>query len=275
MDIAGNNALGNYLRERRAKLDAAALGYACARRRTPGLRREEVAQRASISPTWYTCLEQGRGGAPSEPVLERIAQALVLTTAEREHVFLLALGRAPAVRFHIDNAISPRLQRVLDALAASPAFIKSLTWDLVAWNRAAGAVFGYDAQEPGEQNILRRVFCRPESRAANADWDSVARFCVASFRADAARAGPSAEIEAMVAALCADSPEFAAMWRDSEVRSFGDGVKHLRHPAAGLIAMEFSSFAVDGRPDLGLVIYNPLTDADAGKVRALLATQMV
>ncbi len=271
MDIAENNALGKYLRDRRARLDAATLGFACARRRTPGLRREEVAQRANISPTWYTWLEQGRGGAPSEPVLERIAQALVLTTDEREHVFLLALGRPPAVRYQGEHAISPRLQRVLDALGASPAFIKSLTWDLVAWNRAAAAVFGYDKLGPGERNILRRIFCSPASRLANPHWETVARFAVAAFRADAARAGPSVEIDRVVDALAADSPEFAAMWQDSDVRSFGDGVKNFKHPDAGIIAMEFSSFAVDGRPDLGLVIYNPLTDADVNKVRALLA----
>jgi transcriptional regulator with XRE-family HTH domain len=271
MDVADNNALGKYLRERRASLDAASLGFASARRRTPGLRREEVAQRASISPTWYTWLEQGRGGAPSEPVLERIVQALVLTGAEREHAFLLALGRPPAVRYQAENTISPRLQRVLDALGSSPAFIKSLTWDLVAWNRAAAAVFGYDALGAGERNIMRRIFCSPASRVANPHWGSVARFAVAAFRADAARAGPSPELEAVVSALCADSPEFAALWRDSDVRSYGDGVKNLRHPDAGIISMEFSSFAVDGRPDLGLVIYNPVTEADAGKVRALMA----
>lgn len=107
-------------------------------------------------------------------------------------------------------------------------------------------------------------------RQSNADWDSVARFCVAAFRADAARAGPHADIDMLVAALCADSPEFAAMWVDTDVRSYGDGTKHLRHPQAGTIAMEFSSFTVDGRPDLGLVVYHPVTQADADKVRALL-----
>jgi transcriptional regulator with XRE-family HTH domain len=203
MDVAINNALGKYLRERRATLDAASLGFACARRRTPGLRREEVAQRASISATWYTWLEQGRGGAPSEPVLERIAQALVLTAGEREHVFLLALGRLPSVRYQNVNAISPRLQRVLDAFGCSPAFIKSLTWDLVAWNRAAAAVFGYDGAGPDERNVLRRIFSESHSRQCNPDWNSVARFCVAAFRADVARAGPSAEIEMLVESLCA------------------------------------------------------------------------
>jgi len=270
MDIGANNALGKYLRDRRASLAPASLGFSAARRRTPGLRREEVAQRANISPTWYTWLEQGRGGAASEPVLERIAQALVLTTGEREHLFLLALGRPPTVRMQTQEAISPRLQRVLDALGTSPAFIKSLTWELVAWNRAAAAVFGYDALGPSDRNILRRIFCSPASRAANPHWETVARFAVAAFRADAARAGPSAEIDLVVEALSADSPEFATMWRDTDVRSFGDGVKNFNHPEAGIIAMEFSSFAVDGRPDLGLVIYNPLTDADAQRVRTLM-----
>ncbi len=118
---------------------------------------------------------------------------------------------------------------------------------------------------------MRRIFCNPASRVANPNWESVARFAVAAFRADAARAGDAGEIALVVDALCADSPEFAVMWKDSAVRSFGDGVKQLRHPAAGIIAMEFSSFAVDGRPDLGLVIYNPLSAADADKVRALIA----
>lgn len=270
MSTAENNSLGKYLRKRRTELDAASLGFACARRRTQGLRREEVAQRASISPTWYTWLEQGRGGAPSEPVLERIAQALVLTATEREHVFLLALGRLPSVRYQVENAISPRLQRVLDAFTVSPAFIKSLMWDLVAWNRAAAAVFGYDAERPQERNILRRIFCTPGGRAMNPHWESVARFCVAAFRADVARAGRSEDIDILIASLCADSPEFAALWADTDVRSYGDGTKHLRHPATGEIAMEYSSFTVDGRPDLGMVVYHPLTEADADKVRSLL-----
>src|ERR1700691_5329620 len=93
------NLLGTYLKARRAKLDAAALGFPLIRRRTPGLRREEVAQRANVSATWYTWLEQGRGGAPSADVLDRIARALMLTEVEREHIFLLALGRPPEARY--------------------------------------------------------------------------------------------------------------------------------------------------------------------------------
>src|SRR5438876_10382017 len=102
MSFAANtneSQLGAYLKDRRGKLDPAAFGLAAGRRRTPGLRREEVAQRANISPTWYTWLEQGRGGAPSAEVLNRIAAALMLTDIEREHVFLLGLGRPPEVRY--------------------------------------------------------------------------------------------------------------------------------------------------------------------------------
>src|ERR1700720_3743457 len=119
------NPLGTYLRDRRAKLDPAALGFPSDRRRTLGLRREEGAQPANISPTWYTWREQGRGGAPSADVLDRIARALMLTDVEREHLFLLGLGRPPEVRYHAAKAVTPRLQRVLDALEVSPAYLKT------------------------------------------------------------------------------------------------------------------------------------------------------
>ena len=120
-DLHGNtNPLGAYLKDRRAKLDPAVFGFPPERRRTVGLRREEVAQRANISPTWYTWLEQGRGGAPSADVLNRISRALMLTEFEREHLFLLGLGRPPEVRYCKDEGVTPRLQRVLDALEPSP-----------------------------------------------------------------------------------------------------------------------------------------------------------
>src|SRR5262245_54474292 len=135
--VTPENRLGTYLKDRRTKLDPAAFGLSGERRRTPGLRREEVAQRANISATWYTWLEQGRGGAPSADVLDRIARALMLTDVEREHLFLLGLGRPPEVRYRTREGVTPRLQRVLDALDPCPALIRTATWDVVAWNRAA------------------------------------------------------------------------------------------------------------------------------------------
>ncbi|MBR0664017.1 helix-turn-helix domain-containing protein [Roseomonas hellenica] len=269
--VASDNPLGMYLRDRRTKLDPAAFGFSGARRRTPGLRREEVAQRANISATWYTWLEQGRGGAPSAEVLDRISRALMLTDVEREHLFLLGLGRPPEVRYQTAEGVTPRLQRVLDALELSPALVKTATWDVIAWNRAAAAVLtDYGSLPPEERNILRLIFCDARVRAAQFDWDSVARFVVAAFRADAARAGAAARVGALVDELCRLSPEFEAMWRDNDVRNYGEGVKRLRHPIAGPIAFEYSAFAIDGRPDLGMVVYNPATAADASRVRSLL-----
>ena len=269
--ITNDNRLGTYLKDRRAKLDPAAFGLPLQRRRTPGLRREEVAQRANVSATWYTWLEQGRGGAPSADVLDRIARALMLTDVEREHLFLIALGRPPEVRYQASEGVTPRLQRLLDALELSPAIVKTPTWDVVAWNRAAAVVLtDYGALAPEQRNILRLVFCDPRVRAAQYDWDSVARFVVGAFRADAARAGATAKVEALVDELSRLSPEFAAMWRDNDVRSYGEGVKRMRHPIAGPIAFEYSAFAVDGRHDLGMVVYNPATPEDAQRIRALI-----
>jgi transcriptional regulator with XRE-family HTH domain len=268
---AKDNPLGHYLKDRRSRLDPAAFGLPAGRRRTPGLRREEVAQRAHISATWYTWLEQGRGGAPSAEVLDRVARALMLTEAEREYLFLLGLGRPPEVRYRPSDGVTPRLQRVLDALAFSPALVKTMTWDVVAWNRAAAVVLtDYGALAPEQRNVLRLIFCDPRVRAAQRDWESVARFVVATFRADTVRAGATAKVEALVEELCQRSPEFEAMWRSHDVSHHGEGVKHLRHPIAGPIAFEYSAFAVDGRPDLGLVIYSPATPADVALVRSLL-----
>src|SRR6202789_2712716 len=269
--VTTKNRLGIYLKDRRTKLDPASFGLPPERRRTPGLRREEVAQRANISSTWYTWLEQGRGGAPSAEVLDRIARALMLTDVEREHLFLLGLGRPPEVRYRKDDGVTPRLQRVLDALQPSPALIRTATWDIVAWNRAATVMLtDYGSLPPEQRNVLRFIFLDPRARAAQHDWESVARFVVGTFRADAARAGAAAEVQPLVDELCRLSPEFKAMWRDNDVRSHGEGVKQIRHPVLGPIAFEYSAFAVDGRPDLGRVVYNPATEAEAEKISALI-----
>jgi len=269
--VTDENMLGAYLRDRRAKLDPASFDLPLKRRRTPGLRREEVAQRAHVSATWYTWLEQGRGGSPSADVLERISHALMLTHVEREHLFLLALGRPPDARYQAVEGVTPRLQRVLDTLEISPAFIKSATWDIVAWNKAASVVLWNNATLPaGERNILRRMFCDPRAREQQLDWESVARFVVAAFRTDAIRAGASEAVKSLVDELTRASPEFEAMWRENSVRTHGEGTKHLRHPA-GLLELEYSSFAVDGRPDLGMVIYNPAASKDADLIRKLIA----
>jgi transcriptional regulator with XRE-family HTH domain len=268
---ADDRRLGAYLKDRRARLDPAAFGLPPGRRRTPGLRREEVAQRAAISPTWYTWLEQGRGGAPSADVLDRIARALMLTDAEREHLFLIGLGRPPEARYRKGDTVVPRLQRVLDAFDPCPALIRTAIWDVVAWNRAATVLLtDYGAMPPQERNTLRFMFLDPRARAAQYDWESVARFVVGAFRIDAARAGAAEEAAPLVEELSRRSPEFAAMWRDHDVMAHPEKVKQIRHAALGPIAFEYSVFAVDGRPDLSLLVYNPATDEDAAKIASLI-----
>jgi transcriptional regulator with XRE-family HTH domain len=269
--LGTESLLGSYLKDRRAKLDPAAFGFAPKRRRTPGLRREEVAQRANISPTWYTWLEQGRGGAPSAEVLNRIAQALMLTDLEREHLFLLGLGRPPDVRYRKDEGVTPRLQRVLDALEPCPALIRTAIWDVVAWNRGATVMLtDYGALPPKQRNILRLIFLDPNVRAAQYHWESVARFVVGAFRVDAARAGAAADVEPLVDELCRLSPEFKSMWQDNDVQSHGEAVKQIRHAVLGPLAFEYSAFAVDGRPDLSMVVYNPATSADSQRINSLI-----
>lgn len=263
--------LGAYLKDCRARLDPASFGFSNARRRTPGLRREEVAQRANISATWYTWLEQGRGGAPSTEVLNRIAQGLLMTEPEREHLFMLAFGHPPEVIYRAPEGVTPRLQRLLDTLEFSPAIIKTATWDVLAWNRAAAVVFtDYSLLPVEERNILRLMFCRQGVRERQEDWESMARFVVAAFRADAIRAGAASEVSKLAEELCLLSADFARFWRDNDVRVHGEGSKRLHHPTMGLIALEYSGFAVDGRPDLGMVIYNPATAEDTDKIRVLL-----
>ncbi|MGA0604283.1 helix-turn-helix transcriptional regulator [Caulobacter sp. KR2-114] len=266
------SGLGAYLRDRRTRLDPAAFGFPAERRRTPGLRREEVALRANISATWYAWLEQGRGGAPSADVLDRIARALMLTDLEREHLFLLGLGRPPEARYRGGGeGVTPRLQRVLDALDPSPAMLRTATWDVVAWNQAARAMLmDYAAMAPHERNMLRFMFLDPRAREAQYDWESVARLVLAAFRLDAVRAGAAADVQPLVDELSRQSPEFRAMWADNEIPAARhDGLKQVRHPVLGPITFEISAFAVDGRPDLSLLVYNPVSPQDAERVAAL------
>jgi transcriptional regulator with XRE-family HTH domain len=275
MPVTHDSQLGTYLKDRRTRLDPAAFGFPMSRRRTPGLRREEVAQRANVSATWYTWLEQGRGGAPSPEVLDRISRALMLTEAEREHLFLLGLGRPPEVRYQVTEGVTPRLQRVLDSFELSAALIKTSTWDVVAWNRAAAVVLKDYGLLPLEQrNILRLMFLDPQVREAQPDWESVARFVVAAFRAEATRAGASRNVQALVDELSRLSADFAAMWRDNDVRTYGEGTKFIKHRRAGLLALEYSAFTVDGRPDLSMVVYSPATSADADRIRSLLGNSI-
>jgi hypothetical protein len=140
---------------------------------------------------------------------------------------------------------------------------------VLAWNTAVAAVFTDYSLLPLEQrNILRLMFCNPGARARQDDWQAVARFIVASFRADATRAGAASEVNKLADELCNLSPDFAALWGDNDVRLQGEGTKRLCHATHGIIELEYSGFAVAGRPDLLMIVYHPVTKTDAERVRA-------
>lgn len=268
-----DNPLGIFLRERRARLDPAAFGLPLERRRTPGLRREEVAHLAHVSATWYTWLEQGRGGAPSADVLDRLSRALALNDEEREHLYLLAQQRPPKVERTDQSGVTPQLQRVLDAFGESPAIVKTPEWTVLAWNRAASIVLtDYSEVPPEGRNLLRNLF-KHGRRSHLVDWEEVAHSVVGTVRRDLLRAGMSPETEALIEELNRDSAEFREMWAAGDVLAHGEGIKRLRTVAAGDLSLEFSTFAVDGHPDLGLVVFNPASEEDRAKVRALVATK--
>lgn len=271
MSKAKDNQLGQFLRSRRAKLDPAEFGFPVVNRRTPGLRREEVAQRAHLSATWYTWLEQGRGGDPSATVLERIARALVLSPVEREHLFLLGQGHPPELSRHIPVGEVPKLQRMLDTMELIPAFVKTPTWDVVAWNRASALVLtDHSLLPPERRNVLKLLFLDRDVRASIANWESSARLAVATFRRETTRAGLSDAARKLVEDLSKSSPEFAHMWNDGVVSDFGTGEKIINHSSVGPLVLEYATFAIDTKPDLALVVYTPATDADREKVRLLV-----
>jgi transcriptional regulator with XRE-family HTH domain len=265
------NSLGAYLRNRRAKVQGLGIEESVSRRRTPGLRREEVAQRADVSATWYTWLEQGRGGAPSAEVLDRLSKALELNDIEREHLYYLAQSRPPESHGISIRSITPQLQRTLDAMVFSPAYIKNHAWDVIAWNSAMSSVlFDYGTLPLEKRNILRQIFLYPKIRDMNTQWEKVASAAVAVFRGDMLKAGANAYASDLYEELSLSSPDFRRMWADQNVLANGDGVKHFDHPELGLISLEYSSFAIDSHPHLTLVISNPISDIDREKVRSLV-----
>lgn len=261
-------SLGSFLRGRRSHLKPEPSAHG--RRRTPGLRREEVATRAGVSVTWYTWLEQGRGGPASDDVLERIAGALELDHAGRELLFLLGQQRPPPLRTVAPPQMPPALQRVLDAMPFSPAFVKTLLFDIVGWNAAAAVLWDY-APHPTEHNLLRRLFNTPGVRASTIDWEAEARFVLSTFRLDAARAGDSPEVAALVAELGANSPDFRRLWAESQARHHGVYMRRVQHPIAGLLTFEVSAFSVDRGDELSMIVYTPTTPADTEVIASLVS----
>ena len=231
-----------------------------------------MAARAGVSVTWYTWLEQGRGGPPSDEVLERLSRALELDPASREVMYLLATQRRPPVTAPQPMQIPPAVQHVLDAMPMSPAIVKTPTWDVVAWNAPAAALFRGHSPEPAGPgyNSLRRLFADPAARSHLPDWEENARLVLAVFRFEVARAGASAEAAELIAELSAASADFRRLWAENDVRSHGTGFKRFHDPVAGDLAMEVTAFAVEGAEGLTMLVFNPATPADARAMEVML-----
>ena len=253
---------GDFLRSRRERLAPSDVGLTDGfRRRTPGLRREEVAMLAGVGTTWYTWLEQGRDVRPSNEVLSALAGALQLDAIERRHLFVLHDRPAPERRTTAIERIDAPLRRMLDALTQQPVYVLGRRWDVLAWNRAADVVYGpYERLEGDERNVLHLLFADPQHRRLLVDWEAVARASLAMFRADCARYAGDPDFERLVARLTRLSPEFAQWWPRREVARPLAGRKRIDHPVVGRMLFEYSSYGVGDGPDMKVIVFTPLEE---------------
>lgn len=254
---ARRHALAAFLRARRDALRPDALGLPPGtRRRTPGLRREEVAQLAGLSPTWYAWLEQGRDIAVSPHGLARLAAALRLDRAARAYLFALADRRDPAPAPAQPDDLPATLAACVAACTV-PAYLLDRLWNVRLSNAAAAHLFAGWLDQPGPHNLLRFVFLAPAARALIPDWDARARRVLAEFRADCAAHLEDAPVRALLAELQHAAPGFAPLWQQQGVTARDGGGRHFRHPTEGLLEFQQTTFTVAGRADLKLVMLTP------------------
>lgn len=276
-DGGRHRELAAFLRARRARLSPEVVGLPRgARRRTPGLRREEVAELAGLGPTWYTWLEQERDIRPSAATLARLARALRLDDAERRYLFLLGGQPPPPAPDEGKETVSPAIRRVLAVLGATPAYVLGRYWDRLAWNRAAAHVFAIAATPPHGRNLLWQLFTDATYRARVVDWPTIARGVLAEFRADSASAPDDPRFAALIGDLQRTSPEFRAWWPRHDVRGIAGGRKVFAHPAVGHLVLEHTILLIPAYPGHKLMVYAPLPEADtAAKLQRLLAADAV
>jgi transcriptional regulator with XRE-family HTH domain len=255
--------LADFLRKRRARLQPDEVGLPNGgRRRTPGLRREEVAHLAGVGTTWYTWLEQGRDVRASLDVLEAVSRALRLTPAERTHLVLLGRGEEPPP-CKSDERVSATVRRLIKNLGLNPAYVIGRRWDYLAWNDAATALFGDLGSVPkAARNHVWMQFMDAARREMFPDWERSARLVVAKFRADSARHIGDPQFDQLIATLKKSSPEFCRAWRKHEVARSGEGRKEIIHPVVGRMVFEHAVFNPQESPEQRLILYSPLPDDD-------------
>lgn len=256
--------LGVFLRARREALTPATLGLpAGGRRRTPGLRREEVAQLGGVSSTWYTWIEQGRDVQASPQALARLAHVLRLSRAERAYLFELAGRRDPDPSAGAEGEV-PAAVAACVAVIDAPAYILDRAWNARVCNAQAAHLFVGWLDGAGERNLLRFVFLEPAARSLIADWPDRARRLVAEFRAANGTRLDAPDLRDLVGDLRARSADFTRFWEAHGVLAREGGARSFQHPVDGALRFEQATFEVSGRPDLKLTILTPAPADETG-----------
>ncbi|MEV6364928.1 helix-turn-helix transcriptional regulator [Nocardia asteroides] len=253
--------LRDFLRSRRERIAPGEVGLPVAgRRRTPGLRREEVAMLAGVGVSWYTWLEQGRDITVSGEVLDAVARVLRLREPERAHLYLLAGLNPPAASAVAGTVVTPEIRELLDGWERGPAVVRDRYWNILAFNVLAGRVFGCDDGVP--HNCLVTFFTSPRYRELPELWDAAAPGVVAAYRADAALAPHDDEFHRVARELAAVEPEFARLWDRHEVDVPVQAVNALRHPDVGELFFDATTLIVADQPNWSVVLYNPKPGTD-------------
>ncbi len=256
-DAERRRELADFLRTRRARLSPVDVGLAPGvRRKTTGLRREEVAQLASVGVTWYTWLEQGRAIQVSAQVVESLARAFQLNADEKAHLFALANHPFAPISASPQETVSPLLLRLLEQMETNPAYITGRRWDLLAWNRAACEIIGnFQALAPEQRNIITFIFTNQDFRQRAVDWEGIAQRALAQFRLSCGNTPGDPWFTALIDELNKSSREFRQWWPRHEVKRRLDGRKELIHPQVGQLALEHTTFHPSETPDLRITIY--------------------
>lgn len=257
--------LAEFLRVRRQAVRPQDIGLPIgSRRRTAGLRREEVAMLAGVSVSWYTWLEQGRPINASLEVIESLARALQLDAVEREHLLLLAghPHRRP-VAPGLDTAPAGIIA-LLGALEPSPAFVLGPRWDVLAWNEPQARLYPqFETLAADNRNLVWVMFAEPAARALNVEWESEARRVLSQFRAETTPFRDDPAVAALIDRLLTESPEFADWWPRHDVAAFEEHERTFRHPEAGILRFRTEQLTPTGHPDLRVVVHLPLDGDDS------------